>query len=330
MVITNNPESSIYIFEDPVATNVSTKQAQLLSLGLTFCSFAFEFFILVSLIKNRNHNIMKVSQVPFLIAFIIMGMVTVLCNLFQVSTKEIFCSLKLLVNIPLCTMYAILIARLWRIDAITTPVMGNTFTGNDSDPNYKGPFLFKVLSFIAEAKWPGADNTVGPNRHLSRRSSFQSIRRTISNTMLVRIVVVLVMPFVAIDTIIIIQGNGTSMHTYESDDVNFQVEKCVHAVSVVKLIFFLAFLMLQILTAFVAYMTKELPSIVNESEAIFRATWINLMFAFAFSIIILMEPSSPNIEVNTRSHERFLFIIPSYKKLTNLDSESYCDKTISF
>ena len=44
MVITNNPESSIYIFEDPVETNVSTKQAQLLSLGLTFCSFAFECF----------------------------------------------------------------------------------------------------------------------------------------------------------------------------------------------------------------------------------------------------------------------------------------------
>ena len=193
------------------------------------------------------------------------------------------------------TRYAILIARLWRIDAITTPVMGNTFTGNGSDPNYQGPFLFKVLSLIAEAKWPGADNTVGPNRDLPRRSSFQSIRRTISNAMLVRIIVVLVMPFVVIDCYILLQG--TTVETFQSEDGYVEVEKCSHAVTVAKLIYFLLFLMLQILTVFVAYMTKELPSIVNESEGIFRATWINLVFAFAFSLIIIMEPMSLNVEV---------------------------------
>ena len=104
MVITNNPESSIYTFEDPIDTNMTTKQAEILSLGMTVCSIIFEFFILGSLYKNRRHNIMKVSQVPFLMAFLVVGIFAIVCGIFLVTTNQIFCALRMLVNIPLSIM----------------------------------------------------------------------------------------------------------------------------------------------------------------------------------------------------------------------------------
>lgn len=295
MTITNNPQASIYTFDQFVELNMSSKQAQILSYGVTAASIAFEFFILVSLVRNRNHNIMKVSQVSFLIAFLVMGILAIILGIFLSDVNDLFCNLRILVNIPLAAMYAILIARLWRIDAITTPVMGNTFTGNGADPNYQGPFLLRLLSFIAEGKCPATASSVLPNRGPRRRSSYQSVRRTITNTMLVRIILVLVAPFVAIDTFLI--AYGVFVETFDSEAESYETPMCSNSVSVKRMVYFIAFLMLQILTVFVAYMTKELPSVVNESEAIFRSTWVNLMFAFAFSLLILMEPTAPNVEL---------------------------------
>ena len=104
MIITNNPQASIYTFEEFVELNVSSKQARIVCWGVTAVSIAFESFILASLVRNRNHNIVKVSQVSFLIAFLVMGILAMMLGIFLSDINDLYCNLRLLVNIPLAAM----------------------------------------------------------------------------------------------------------------------------------------------------------------------------------------------------------------------------------
>jgi len=150
--VANALSTRLITYQDPPQILTVTSGMQIVVAILIAVSAAVLCGVLFQTVKYRGHSALKLSQVPFLIVFLIAAIVATLCTFLFNPKSDLYCQLRApLVLIPLQFMYAITIGRLWRINQVISPLLmiradvGKKHTCSSTASRK----LFDILTFIS-------------------------------------------------------------------------------------------------------------------------------------------------------------------------------------
>jgi len=109
------------------------------AIGIASCIILYLFFHTV---KYRQHQVLRLSQAPFLIVFLLAALVATLCSAMFEPSSDINCKFgDPLVLMSLQLFFAITIGRLWRINSVISPLLIQTLRRR----NEATPWTAKVV-----------------------------------------------------------------------------------------------------------------------------------------------------------------------------------------
>ena len=271
---------TITFFQLPQHTDVSITAAVA---GLIFTSVIIlvVIFFLVQTIIHRNSNIMKLSQWPFLVMYLLFSLIAISITVLFIDTNDLSCFLyPIIANVCFGLTFCILIARVWRVYQIIRPLLNST----DYDWRYR---IFDLF-----------DRLVSWENCFSRRHHIQN--KEITNQDMGRLIVVLFFPMLFGLLVSSPQNDGAELRFYS--DYQQSITLCSYYSESGQTIRISLVLMYQFLLFYVAYLARNLPSFLNETSLIFRLTWTNIIigwFTGAILIINIENMGSPDINVSS-------------------------------
>ena len=119
-----NGTQRLVSYQDAPRVLVLSQGIKITSYVVIGCSAIFLLFLLYQTIRNYSNQVLKLSQAPFLILFQLAGLVMTLSTIFLDPRSDAFCK----ANVPLIFVsaqlfYSIILARLWRINAVVSPLL---------------------------------------------------------------------------------------------------------------------------------------------------------------------------------------------------------------
>jgi hypothetical protein len=222
-------------------------------------------FLLVETIKNRNHQVLNLTQGYFLIVFLMAGLVMVLSSFLFEPKNDFYCNASFpIVLISAQLIYAITLGRLWRINAVISPLLMHTL-------RQKTSWTSRMMEYMRSA-------TSCPNF----RNRPKNLRKQISHWQLALVVAVFTLPQIIIQVLsftlqpqsLTIDYNEDESEGRATCDSGFDTKSSLRDYG------FWTLLLLMILLLFMAQTTSQLPSLFNETKVIFETA--------LFSIVLLV------------------------------------------
>ena len=285
--VANALDVPLITYENEPEILTVTTPIKILTYLLIGVACAAILFLLYETIKHRDNNVIKVSQGNFLIVFLLAGLWASVAAILLEPKNDVYCNLvNPMIFVPLQLMFSITIGRLWRIQAVVSPLLIRKLKQERSFANRFGRAMGDFTTF---AWWH------------RQRSSKTNVRRTISSRQLARVVSLFTLPQV------IMQIVGGSLHPDEAT-IDFNENESIgrqicesridnpwrdfRTYSVILL------LLLFIILLVVSYACRKLPSLLNETSSISNSTIESLVaLVIGFAIIAITESpsSSPDI-----------------------------------
>lgn len=213
-------------------------------------------FLLLQTVLHRNHQVLKLTQGCFLIVFLVAALVATLSAFTLNPRNSVYCRVSLpLVMCSLQVVFAVTVGRLWRINAVISPLLRKTLRHQDGWIHRGMRWLRRVTS---------AQDPEGQPKNL---------RHQVSNTQLALVIVLFTVPQV------ILQVLGAILQpAYRSNDLNEDMSKgraeCACGVQMVLHSYafwgYIVFFLLVLTLLCMAYATRQLPSLFNETSVIFN------------------------------------------------------------
>lgn len=240
-------------------------------------------FFLEQIRRHRKNNVMRLSQWPYLAAFLVASMTLSLSALLLNPNYGCFrCKIyPYLVHLCLTAIYSILIARVWRVYSLISPVVYS------SRPQ---PLVFHFFDRLVA--W---DECCGPHG----LDAGPNMRRHIKDVHMMRL-----MAFIAFPSFVFLLSTGS----YQNENIVIYDEAntigrvvCSNFEEASQALGLLILVIYQILLVVCAYLASELPSFLNETQLIFRASWTNFIFSCLCGMVVILssEPTnSPTIAVS--------------------------------
>jgi hypothetical protein len=257
-----------------------------------------ELYLLYSIVKNRKHPVMTLAQAPFLALLTACGIIATACCFVYMPVRDAFCNMRgILIHIPLTTMSAILVGRLWRIYSTLSIALG-LGTKKRKMP-LGGKITLDFLSTLANVHLPW--------RRKSIQSKRDPLRTKITDVHLLKVIFFLTLPQITLQIlgIALFPLSEVTIQIDEGSEVGRQVCTIrgrwpIYVAAVMEGFLFL-------MAVYVAYVTRDLPSIFNEKRAIFTAAIICGVVNFGVIALIYISDSntmSPNLSVSFESFNR--------------------------
>jgi hypothetical protein len=246
-------------------------------------------FLLVETIKNRNHQVLMLTQGYFLIVFLLAALVLVVSSFLFEPKNDFYCNASFpIVLTSAQLLYAITIGRLWRINAVISPLLMKTLRQK------KKGWLSRMMDTLRS----GARRGMRPK--LSKQRS-PKLRKQVSHWQLAAVVALFTLPQVVIQVFSLIFQPQSLTIEYNEDESKGRV-MCESGFDMKASLLdygFWVFLMLVLLLLFMAHTTSQLPSLFNESKVIYESALFSIVLLFLGSAVIVVadDPStSPAIE----------------------------------
>ena len=239
-------------------------------------------------IKHRNNNIIRVSQGRFLIAFELAGLWASASAVLLEPKNDVYCNLyNPMIFVPLQLLFSITIGRLWRIQAVISPLLIRKLHQERSFANRFGNVMSDVTSCSC-MKWGG------------RNDSRSSPRRTVTSHQLARVVALFTLPQVILQVVGgILNPDAVTIDFNENESVGRQIcESRVDPWQDFRTYSVILLLLLFIVLLAVSYACRQLPSLLNETSSISNSTiesLIALIIGFAVIAITDAPTTSPDI-----------------------------------
>ena len=291
-------DSNVMIFTEPVKfVSVSTPS---LIVGCLSSSINVVCLLLLlwGLFHFRKKNIMKISQVSFLYAFVILGIISVSSFIYP-AYDDTFCKIMKVNITSLTGMYAILIGRLWRINHVLSPLLPHQVykTEKEAKEAVKIPWIFCFFKMITD--W---ENYFGYGNTESNQNIKQNFRRRLPSYLLARLIFLLTLPSAIVSLYSIFAYAKIEYDYVDGSTTGHKICSGVTSAPTAFLIFY--YLSIQLVTVGVAYLTNGLPDRINETQLILTASWTTLTFVIICSVIVLIGLSptnsvSPDIDVSS-------------------------------
>jgi hypothetical protein len=252
--------------------------------GAIAVSASILLFLLYQTVKHRNHQIMKLTQGPFLIAFLVSALVATLSSFLLEPRNDFYCRAgHALVVTSLHLMYAITWGRLWRIHSVISPLLLQTL-------RQKPKMATRLLQFLTRITRCSSASL----------KSAQGLRREVTTTQLTILVSMFTAPQVFLQILEqILQPATQYIESNEDESIGRAVCHChSQSASTIRYYSSALFVLLILLLLLLAYSTKSLPSLLNETRVIFESTCATLvLLLIAFCVYLLTDDptTSPDI-----------------------------------
>jgi hypothetical protein len=223
-------------------------------------------FLLVETIKNRNHQVLNLTQGYFLIVFLMAALVMVVSSFLFEPKNDVYCNASFpIVLISAQLIYAITLGRLWRINAVISPLLMHTLRQKTSWTSRMMEYSRTVTSL--------------PN---FRRNKPKNLRKTISHWQLALVIALFTLPQIIIQVLSFTLQPQSLEIDYNEDESRGRAtcDSGYDTKSSLLEYGFWTLLLLMVLLLFMAQTTSQLPSLFNETKVIFETA--------LFSIVLLV------------------------------------------
>ena len=262
-----------------LSVTTGAKIAAIIMIALACASIGF---LLFQTIKHRKNNIMRVSQGNFLIVFLVAGIWATVSAVFFNPKNNGFCnSVYPMVLVPLQLMFSITIGRLWRIQAVISPLLKKKM---NSEPGFGKGLEWIVGRFMSL---------------IGRDGSQRRIRRTVSGSQLGQVIALFTLPQVIMQVVGYLLDPDQQVVEFNDDESTGRMvcESRLEPWTSFRMYSVFLLLILFFILLLVSYRCRDLPSLLNETTTICTSTIESLIaMAVAFAILITDSPTtSPNI-----------------------------------
>lgn len=244
--------------------------------------------LLAYVIHHRNHSVMKIAQGNFL-ALLLMCAIISSASLFSfMPIRAMFCNLSgILVIYPVTVMSCVMIGRLWRIYSTLTVAMD--MGRSKKATRFSGKQIMAFFGMLANFHVIFKGKVPSPKK--------STLREKITEWDLSRLIFVLSLPQLMLQMLAPIISPG-EIGVVLSDDERVGKVVCVHRSRWIEFssVIFLGFMFL--VSTYVAWLTRDLPSLFNEKDKIFSAASVNAFIAFIVLSLIFItddDTTSPNV-----------------------------------
>jgi cadmium resistance protein CadD (predicted permease) len=254
-------------YQDPADIQVVPDSVLIISYVAIGIAALVILFLLVETIKNRNHQVLRLTQGYFLIVFLVAALVLVVASFLFEPKNDFYCNASFpIVLISAQLLYAITIGRLWRINAVISPLLMKTLRQKKGWGRRMMDYLSSITSCEA----------------IPRRRKPKNLRKQISHWQLAAVIALFTLPQVVIQVLSLILQPQSLMIQYNEDESEGRVmcDSGLDMKASLRDYGFWVFLMLILLLLFMAQTTSQLPSLFNETKVIYESA--------LFSIVLLL------------------------------------------
>jgi hypothetical protein len=299
-----------------------SRPSRLAAYVLIASSGAVLLFLLLVTIRHRQSQVLKLTQGNMLIAMMVTALIATVSAITFEPKSNLYCNLQgPLIIMPLHFLFAILLGRLWRIQAVVSPLLLLTLERKDTWSDNFVQWLRKVTELKHPPSKKSRDNYDQSQHHQhdlsisavdSIRSSWihsflkrnstnissqrqpppstrRSFRRKVTEGQLVRVVAIFCFPQVVVQVLYLIFAREQLMNGICPTDFLASPTDGFGGV-------FLLLLVLLLLA--MARSSKDLPSLFNENEALWDVSLVSLvLLGVSFVVIVITHAPTTNPDI---------------------------------
>jgi hypothetical protein len=261
-------------YQDPAEILKVSRPVQIVSYVMVGIANAVILYLLVQTIRHLKSQVMQISQGRFLVVFLVAAMVATLSTLLFDPRSDLTCMLAYpCVFVSLQLMFAVTLGRLWRINAVISPLLRNR------------------LQRASSSKSNACFGACCPSRRVN-------IRREINNTKVSVIIALCTFPQVVLQILGLVLQPSSKMIAYNDDesigrcvcDDGVKAKKSIQMYSAIVLFLFIVILLAM------AHAARQLPSLLNESSIIFDVAGTSALVAIIGVGVIAITNGDPTID----------------------------------
>jgi len=239
-------------------------------------------FLLFETIKHRNHQVLRLTQSPFLIVFLIAALVLTCASVLFRPKSDFYCnaSTPIILNAAQ-VMYAITMGRLWRINAVISPLLMQTLQHRQ-----KQSWTSRIMNMVGSFSSLDLDST--------RTQKPKNLRKQVTSRQLSIVVVIFTAPQVIIQILSLSLQPMTLIVEYNDDEStgSFICDAGVDTKASLRYWGYFTFAFLVLLLLILAQRARELPSLFNETKVILE-TSITSMVLLVLGLAIIVTTDDP-------------------------------------
>mmetsp|Transcript_13605 Transcript_13605/g.25500 ORF Transcript_13605/g.25500 Transcript_13605/m.25500 type:complete len:1308 (-) Transcript_13605:804-4727(-) len=326
------PFNTITLKDEPIVHSVTDPFKIAMGTVAALC-FAWQCFLLLSIWRNCDHVVMRVAQAPFLALIALSGAIVAASSVFFMPLNDAFCNLRdPLVLIPSSLIGSIMVGRIWRAYWVLSQVLrfavddssgGGSGHGSGSDSSGgSGPSRkFDVMIFLSVlANWDmcipsscrrvlggrgrryeassASGSSVRSVRRLSAASRNKSLRATVTNGDLLRLITALTAPQCVLQ-IVHLAVYPERLYVDLNEDGTEGVTTCTTEGLWLTFGGLMLVVAVFLMSVWASWAASELPTVFNEKDSIFTASWIAVVLFVIGGVVLLTTKSlmlHPNVE----------------------------------
>ena len=230
-------------------------------------------FLMSQLFLHRKNQVITLTQGKFLLAMCLFGLIAMVGSISFNPKNDLYCNLMgPLLLTPLHIFYSIILGRLWRINAVISPLLLLTLEKEDS-------FSRKCVEWLSK---------------LTTCRDRRQLRRTVTDAQLARVILLWASPQIILQIFNWLLNPDQAVIVFTEDLTKgspmcsgIQNNGVPEVLSVVLLV--IQFVAMWIL----ARQSQDLPSLFNEAAVIFDVTIVSVIILAVATIVVIMT-SSPS------------------------------------
>ena len=120
----NNLSKRIMEFRNEPEILTTSGPAEIVSYVFIGLAGTVMLFLMFQLVKNRTDQVVTLTQGKFLVAMLVFGIIAMVGSIFFNPKSDLYCNmLGPMLVAPLHIFYSIILGRLWRINAVISPLL---------------------------------------------------------------------------------------------------------------------------------------------------------------------------------------------------------------
>jgi len=313
------PDNALFVSEPPLFQTVTEGMVVYVSVLIAIVG-TFVLLCLLYIIRHRQHPIMQLSQAPFIATLTGCALVQTIFSFAYLPIRDLFCNMiGPLVLIPLHLAAAIMVGRLWRVQKTlaTANFIGRRATmtaqtQREQEAWYRNwrpcqcdpsVLVIEALTWIANLpfSWPFFSKKNRSAR--GRKSPRESIRQTATAKECLSLIILLTLPQFVLQVFGSIYFDRDLEPQFDLDTRMGRIVCASYGKWVESVGIGLASLM-YVVAVVVAWISRQLPSALNETSQVFRAAGLASILALItipLAILTDVPSNSPDTVVFFRS-----------------------------
>ena len=218
-------------------------------------------FLLFQTVWHRNHHVLELTQGYFLMIFLLAALTATVASFLLEPKNDTYCQTSL--PIIMCSaqlLYAVTLGRLWRINAVISPLLVQTL-GQQTGWAYK---FMQVLRKCFS---------------MPQSTKSKSLRQKVASGQLVIIIAIFTAPQLVIQSLGILLQPPYRDIDYNNDESKGRAfcNSGSHVGNTIQFYGFICFGLLIVILLAMAHRARALPSLFNETRDIFSSTLTTLV-----------------------------------------------------